>query len=178
MPVEWYEGDMIMLAKQRGIFHVAFTANSTLNGQRLVMGAGAALDVKKQFPKIDLNLGTELVYLREVESIEGDYNVLSVQAVSSGTRGWLGSESIADVVRVTAVQVKRDWRHIADWELTKTSLGLFRDYLRHLLSTGEQGSAVINCPLIGMGGYSAQREQVIAMVEKQLQGADVIVCLK
>ena len=161
--MEWLSGDMLQVAREEECEIIAFTANSVLksiNGsQALVMGGGAAKRVRDAFPGIDIQLAEKIIESRSIDNNNSaDYYV-----VASKTNGlW-----------VAAVQVKRHWKDDGDWKLTETSL---KTLARHL-SKNPNRKCVLNCPLIGLGGFSDRIDDVKQMVEDTLKDANVFVCI-
>jgi hypothetical protein len=74
---------------------------------------------------------------------------------------------------VAAVQVKRHWKDAGVWDLTVDSLEALA---RHLAKYPDL-KCVLNCPLIGLGGFADRAEEVKEMVSLVLQDANVLVCV-
>lgn len=160
--MKWISGDLIDIARAENCHVVAFTANSVLKTVdqqlALVMGAGAAKRVRDYFPGIDIALGQKIAALQTTprSGVQKDYHI-----VSSKHSG----------MHVAALQVKRDWRDEGDWDLTAQSLTLLSGYLAEFPHL----KCVLNCPLIGLGGFRERKAEVQAMVEKHLEGANILV---
>jgi hypothetical protein len=155
----WQTGDILDIANSERCNVVAFTANSVLNKNgALVMGAGVAKRIRDHYPDIDAKLGSKITK-KLGENNQADFHV-AVQKVED--------------VFVVAVQVKRDWRDNGDWDLTVESLELLARYL----SEYPHLKCVLNCPLIGLGGFGNQQDKVRKMVESVFENTDIIVCVK
>ena len=169
--MQWQQGDMLEYAQAHKISTICFTANGIVSGGRLVCGAGAALDVKRKFPSADRSLGNLLEYKRWKQGLQGDYFTLETEQL---TRNWLGDHNV-DAVRIVAVQVKRDWRDNGDWHLTEKSLLRLRADLNRWRVEKDRPEAVLNCPLIGRGGFSDRKDEVFKMVEYYLEDMNITV---
>ena len=83
---------------------------------------------------------------------------------------WL--EDKKDHIRLVALQVKRHYNAQGDLDLTEQSLEKFAEMMR----SRPERRAVMNCPLIGLGGFGDQQKLVTDLVERVLGDIDVIVC--
>ena len=176
--MKWCTGDLIEISKSEKCNVIAFTANSYVTSDfRLVMGAGCAKRVRDHFLGVDFDLGNR-IRKRISSSLEN-----AVESVVSPKEGVQADYYVAGVPRdgiiVAAVQVKRHYQDHknsdskkACFELTIASL----KKLRRWCEKNNDSRVVINCPLIGCGGYSQEEDQVKAMVEKTLGSVDIYVC--
>lgn len=150
--MNWTTGDLIEVARAKGIRVVGFSANAVITRDGdLVMGAGAARRIKNAYPGIERILGEAI----GVFGLAPDYYL---QPASYGR------------TRILAYQVKRDWRESGDFALTRESLTRLAEWSR------ANGPVVVNCPLIGAGGWGSRSDEVFEMVERALADADVTVC--
>ena len=156
--MEWRKGDMIDIAAQEGITTIGFTANAVIwrdNGvPKLVAGRGAALRVREKFPTVDAMLAAAILKGKDRMGVHHDYHCVSV---------------VGKFYKIFAVQVKRHWRDPGDWPLTEASLEAFASMLP------QEEAAVLNCPLIGEGGFADRKDEVMGMVERILNNRQVIV---
>ena len=172
--MNWTRGDLIDVARHEGITHVAFTANAEVTaGKALVMGAGAAKRIRDYFLGIDKVFASLLEFHLCDPASHRDYRLMTY---TTHSEGWLGVDWISDVVTVSAVQVKRRWQEPGDLQLTRESLVLLRGYVREKEAAGLDARCVINCPLIGHGGWSLRKGEVYEMVEAVFQHGPVTVC--
>lgn len=148
----WASGkDLVTHARAISASHVAFTANSVLNRGRLVMGAGAAKRVRECMPGVDYALGAL--------SPGGDYHLL------------LAESEFWSPAAVLAVQVKRHYSDPGDIDLTHRSLLALAEFC-----VGTPGALIVmNCPLVGHGGYADRASEVEEMVEEVLSEHPVVV---
>ena len=144
--MEWRDDvDFLDLAIEENINNIVFTANSVVTNGKLVMGAGAALRIRNAYPEIDSQFGELLL-----PNGRKDYHVVEVHRPEENPH------------TVYALQVKRHYRDNGDFELCITSL-------RKLIDKLKDEPAVLNCPLIGYGGFSDKTQRVYDMVEKELK---------
>lgn len=163
--MEWRKGDMLEVGKKEVCNVIAFTANAVVREERgqsaLVMGGGAALRVRDAFPGIDFALGKRILSTSSrptlKSGVQDDYYVVAAK------QGDLW---------VAAVQVKRHWKDAGDWDLTVDSLEALA---RHLAKYPDL-KCVLNCPLIGLGGFADRIDEVKDMVSLVLKDANVLVC--
>lgn len=150
--MKWFDNeDFLDLAIRLKVNHLAFTANSVIKESGLVMGAGAALRIRNAYPGIDGEFG------RILNRLPGrDYHVMHV----------LQPEHVPS--NIYALQVKRHYRSDGDIELTRLSLRKFALSL-------EGAEAVLNCPLIGLGGYADNPQEIFELVEEELANTSVCV---
>ena len=172
--MDWQVGDIISIGEAKKYDVIAFTANSYVTADfRLVMGAGAAKRVLRHYPGIDAEFGTRirvgelgfedgLIY--PPHGVQKDYLVAGVPRAG---------------IIIAAVQVKQHFRDHTEpeakdlcWELTVKSLAKLRRWCeRH-----PDKRVVMNCPLIGFGGYGDQEERVRIMTIEALRGTSVTIC--
>jgi hypothetical protein len=162
--MDWRVGDFVKLAKESDRRVIAFTANAVLKGSAqkplLVMGKGAAAAVLEEFPTANAALACRLPPFPL--GLQPDYGCVSAQLQNlEGTP-----------CHVVAVQVKRGWKDDGIFDLTERSLRQFAEMMR----LRPDRKAVLNCPLIGNGGFAHQSDRVKSMVEAALQDIDVWVC--
>ena len=163
--MQWTQGDMLECAKQNGINTIAFTANSCIGSDgALVMGAGAAKRVRDAFPGVGTGLAAAI-------PTGGDYHI-ACHVYGADVESTDYSQYHAKAI-IVAVQVKRDWQDPGDWDLTVTSLKQLAAYLYYRTP---QAKAVLNCPLIGHGGWRGREVEVMRMVEEILADIDIVVC--
>lgn len=159
--MEWVYGDMIDVCRGRDYDGIVFTANSVVNkDNELVMGGGAALRVKNAFPKAALVLGNQIK--------QDGYNWVQPDYYLAGC--------VFDAVKpfyVFALQVKRDFRHKGDIQLTIQSL---KD-LAAWCEENPEVKLVMNCPLIGLGGYSSRVDEVKEIVSSILKNTSIVVTI-
>lgn len=149
--MEWRDGcDFLELAIQENIDNIVFSANSVVNRQGLVMGKGAAQRIRDAYPGITHDFGKILD-----RRPPGDYHVIHVCREESPSN-------------VFALQVKRHYRDLGDFELCRQSL-------RKLSEILGSDKAVMNCPLISNGGFHNEKESVYEMVESELKYCQVLV---
>lgn len=149
--MEWQDNcDFLELAIQEGIDNIVFSANSVVNKHGLVMGKGAAQRIRDAYPGITHDFGKILD-----RKPPGDYYVINVLRPESPQH-------------VYALQVKRHYRDSGDLELCRKSL-------QQLVQILGDSRAVMNCPLISNGGFSAMKEQVYEMVESELENLPILV---
>jgi hypothetical protein len=164
--MEWRTGDMLDVGQKEGCNVIAFTANAVVREERrqaaLVMGGGAALRVRNAFPGIDFALGQRILNASSRPSfksgVQDDYYVVAAKQ---------------NDLWVAAVQVKRHWQDVGDWDLTEDSLEALS---RHLAKYPDL-KCVLNCPLIGLGGFADRADEVKEMVSLVLKDANVLVCV-
>ena len=159
------------------------------------MGAGAAKRVKDRFPEAPVALGNSIARIQltgilcQKKLDDSDYepsdNAIR-ELIHAGvqedyhTMGYLHCPEQMECThehclsvhhQIVAVQTKRDWKAPGDWDLTVASLKMFSARLNK-----ENIRFVLNCPLIGLGGFGDERKRVFDMVEEILGQNDVIVC--
>jgi hypothetical protein len=117
----------------------------------LVMGRGAALELKEKFPGIDIELGKEI---RLVCRSQGDYGFVLVDFPkdSKTTYG--------------VFQVKNHYKDDANIQLISCSCDVLMDWIRFSWEQGGQliYSISMNFPGIGYGGL--KREWVLPIISK------------
>ena len=162
--MKWAEGDILEHAKTNTGTALAFTANSMLVHNKLNMGGGAAKDVRDEYPGVDAAFFEILSEGVNDNCVLSDYHLCAVE-----TEGRT----------IIAVQVKRDTREKATPNAKRAWYELARRSLEHLAVWQEATGTpvVINCPLIGLGGFSTYPEfmQVKLMVDMTLGDADITV---
>lgn len=149
--MEWRDDcDFLELAIQENIDHIVFSANRVVNKYGLVMGKGAAQRIRDAYPGITSDFGKILDRQRP-----GDYHVIQVHRHENPSN-------------VYALQVKRHYRDLGDFELCRTSL-------QKLVEILGDSPAVMNCPLIKNGGFHDEKERVFEMIESVLKNSPVLV---
>jgi len=164
--MEWRSGDMVDVCRETNADGIVFTANSvvTKSGE-LVMGAGAAKRVQNCFPNsLAKALGAQI--LKDVSvQVQPDYHLAGVV---------FKQKSNPDLpFYIFALQVKRDFRLPGDLKLTIASLGSLVNWCEEHPNT----RLVMNCPLIGLGGFAAQKEEIVNLVSETLAKTSVIVTI-
>jgi hypothetical protein len=173
--MEWCKGDLIDVFRDMGAGVLAFTSNAVVRaseeGPKLVMGAGAAKRVRDEFERVDYKLGAAIARNTPLSDIEalGRTAMPSVYGLHPDYHVALASQ---EGVKILAVQVKRHYNAEGDLALARRSLEKFAE----MMKDRPDRRAVINCPLIGFGGYRGTPELVEAMVEEVLAGVQVAVC--
>ncbi len=163
--MEWWQGDLFEVVKQTEAQVIAFTANAVLKPNRsLICGAGAAKSVRDKCPGVDKALGEVLFQRSNKTGLQEDYYVIEVEYWSQ----W-----------VMAVQTKRRPdipKNKAEkqelWDLTSKSL----EYLAILAKKHPERRIVLNCPLIGLGGFGDELDEVGDLVEEKLVDTNIVVC--
>jgi hypothetical protein len=159
--MQWVEGDLIEICNRLNADGVVFSANSVvLSNGELCLGAGAALRVRNAFPKAALVLGNQIK--------QDGYNWVQPDYYLAGC--------VFDAVKpfyVFALQVKRDFRHKGDIQLTIQSL---KD-LAAWCEENPEVKLVMNCPLIGLGGYSSRVDEVKEIVSSILKNTSIVVTI-
>lgn len=159
--MQWAEGDLIEICNRLNADGVVFSANSVvLSNGELCLGAGAALRVKNAFPKAALVLGKQIKQ-DGYNWVQPDYYLVGCMF------------NIEKPFYVFALQVKRDFRHKGDLELTNQSLAELATWCEE----NPEIKLVMNCPLIGLGGYANQIEEIKATTELILNKTNVIVTI-
>ena len=184
MSLEWRHGDLVDVAKETGANVLAFSANAVLKqGEsglyKLVMGAGAAKRVRDYYPGSDWKLGASVARntQRLRVSLGGDRGTrmadygLQPDYYLAKTTCWDERHEQPTPMLIVALQVKREWKDRGDLELASQSLMRFHDLMRE----NPEYRAVMNCPLVGLGGFSL--EEVRPVVEATLSGTNTTICL-
>jgi len=142
--MEWVDGvDFLDFARETSIDNIVFSANSVIGRNGLIMGAGAALRIRDAYPGIDMQFG------QIIDRMPRDYLVAHVQRIDETPSN------------VFALQVKRHYKNPGDLELCRRSI-------QKLSSVIGDETAVMNCPLISLGGFGDQCETVYQLVEEEL----------
>lgn len=161
--MEWHTGDMIDACKEFGAQGIVFTANSVITNQNgmseLVMGLGAAKRVRDFFPSAPRILAQEIKQTNA--RIQPDYHLA----------GFYFTDKNLSPFYIFALQVKRDFKNNGDLALTIESLQILADWC----IANPDVKLIMNCPLIGLGGFSDQEEDIKNIVEKILFNANVVV---
>lgn len=156
--MRWVDGEMIAVAYKEGADTLAFTANSVIKKDgSLVMGGGAAKRVADFFPETPAALGAKIT--------------------SNPDRDFLIAEApVSDLCidRVLAVQVKRHFKDDGDLDLTKAALNALAKWC----ISNPKSLVVLNCPLIGLGGFAHRIDEVKQAVSSILKDSNVIVCIQ
>lgn len=151
--MKWVRGaDLLDHAREVGATHVAFTANYVVKRGRLVMGAGAAKRVRDALPGVDAAIG-------RLCPPSGDYHLICVEDERWNPKG------------VLAVQVKRHYSDDGDWDLAVRSLRALAEFCEG----NRDAFVVMNCPLVGRGGFADRSSEVESMVEEVLCEHPVLV---
>lgn len=153
--MRWIQGDLIDVATKLNAHVLGFTANSviTKNG-KLVMGGGAAKRVRDYFDGVDAELGKNIG--------------------ANLTDFLLAEANVSDLIvdKVLAIQVKRHFKDDGDLDLTKQALEKLKEWSEKHPSE----HIVINCPLIGLGGFANEVDKIKKEVESVLGSANITVC--
>ena len=173
--MQWHNGDVLELAESVKANIVLFTANSVVTDSRLVMGAGFAKQVRDTFKGIDLELGRTLLGSSGTNGVQPDYGLVTAVTRHNNRSLIIG-----------ALQVKKhynDHKNVKTkqgcWELTESSLFMLQTTLRGWSKNLPPFVLVMNCPLIGLGGYASEKDKVVGLVENYLgEFEDVYVCTK
>lgn len=162
--MEWRTGDMIDVCKEVGANGIVFTANSVVkNNGELTMGGGAAKRVRDYFPSsVPSALGQEIK--KNNDRVQPDYYLAGIQFKLKET---------LEPFYIFALQVKRDFKDNGDLSLTIESLQLLAKWC----SENPDVKLVLNCPLIGLGGFANQKEDIRNIVDGILFNCDVVVTL-
>lgn len=163
--MEWRNGDMIDVCREVGANGIVFTANSVVStNDCLVMGAGAAQRVRDAFPKsIQRALGAQIK--QSSPGVQPDYHFVGVT---------LPMAKQPDLpFYIFALQVKRHYAEPGDLALTVESLEALNSWCR----ANPDVKLVMNCPLIGLGGFASQIDKVKSIVEGILSDTNVIVTI-
>jgi GTP-sensing pleiotropic transcriptional regulator CodY len=113
---------------------ILVTTNSTVDGWRLVMGRGAALEAASRYPSLPYDLAQRIHNWREIKSLF-TYGVVIVPPYANG-------------VRLGAFQVKYDWKSPAEIGLIDFSTSMLVAVARAL----PDWRIALNYPGIGLGG--------------------------
>lgn len=162
--MEWVQGDIIDVCRDKKANGVVFTANSVIlkNGD-LCLGAGAAKRVRDYFPaSVPSALAQEIK--QNNDRIQPDYYLAGIQFKLKET---------LEPFYIFALQVKRDFNDKGDLSLTVESLQLLAEWC----NANPGVKLVLNCPLIGLGGFSDQKEDIKNIVDGILFNCDVVVTL-
>jgi hypothetical protein len=119
-------GNMFDALPQTDLF--LFTANSTVNAGKLVMGAGFALQVKERWPGIDLAIG---------KMIEDKKNFGLMISANWPTK------------KVGAFQTKTHWKLSSSKDVVKNSTAMLKKWAAE---THPESRVDLNFPAIGLGG--------------------------
>ncbi|MFK5073233.1 hypothetical protein ACI4BE_27295, partial [Klebsiella pneumoniae] len=86
----------------------------------------------------------------------------------------LAEAEVSDLIvdKVLAIQVKRHFKDDGDLDLTKKSLAKLKEWS----DNNPSEHIVINCPLIGLGGFSKDVDRIKKEVESALGSANITVC--
>jgi hypothetical protein len=162
--VEWRVGDLIDVCKEADADGIVFTANAVIqnknNAPELVMGFGAAKRIGDYFPNVASLLAKEIK--QEETRIQPDYYLAGLKFKNNKKE---------TPFYVFALQVKRDFKDKGDIELTIQSLKQLANWCKE----NPEIHLVLNCPLIGAGGFSHQKEIIFDIVEKELESLNIIV---
>ena len=161
--MEWRNGDMIDVCREVGANGVVFTANSVVTtSDYLVMGAGAAQRVRDAFPSsVQKALGSQIKQVKH--GVQPDYYLAGVTLPMANKPD--------SPFYIFALQVKRHYAAPGDLALTVESL----ESLNRWCKANPDVKLVMNCPLIGLGGFASQIDKVKSIVEGILSDANVIV---
>lgn len=164
--MEWRTGDMVDVCKEIGADGIVFTANSYVkkNGG-FCMGAGAALRVYDYFPKTLAPSLARIIGYSGLYGVQPDYHF-------AGVTFNLKNDS-SRLFYVFALQVKRHFAEPGDLDLTIESL----NHLANWCDNNPNVRLVLNCPLIGLGGFAAKKEEVQQMVESILGRTNIVVTI-
>lgn len=163
--MEWRNGDMVDVCREVGANGIVFTANSVVTANNcLVMGAGAAKRVKDAFPdSVPRALGAQIK--KSNHGVQPDYHLVGVKLPMA--------QSPDSPFYIFALQVKRHYAAPGDLALAVESLKALSGWC----SLNPDAKLVMNCPLIGLGGFAGQIDKVKSIVEDILSDANVIVTI-
>lgn len=111
-----------------------FTSNGTLNGDRLVMGAGTARQVRDRFPSIDRKIGIKIISNFSPECGTYEY-------------GLLVSDRWPDA-KIAAFQTKYHWKDKSDIDLIRLGINQLQEWCRLY----PEARVDLPMPGIGLGG--------------------------
>lgn len=167
--MEWRTGDMISVCKEIDADGIVFTANSVVKDvkgtKELVMGGGAALRVYQYFPKSLASSLANIISPKGAVGVQPDYYFSGVS--------FKRSKHVSQLFYVFALQVKRHYANPGDLDLTIESLKQLATWCKE----NPDKQLVLNCPLIGLGGFSAQTDKVKGIVESILGNTNVVVTI-
>jgi len=167
--MEWRTGDMIDVCKELDADGVVFTANSVINNvngkRQLVMGGGAALRVYQHFPQTLSPSLANIIAPGAGTGVQPDYHLAGVT--------FKIKNNSSRVFYVFALQVKRHFVKPGDLSLTVESL----KQLAQWCESHPDIKLVLNCPLIGLGGFASRTEEVKGIVESILGNTNVVVTI-
>lgn len=127
------------------------TTNNTVTGKgKLVMGRGAAKQLRDSFPGIDFELGQKITSLRKWSTNE-DY--LFITHLYAGKI-------------IGLLQVKRYFSDAADFKLIAASLEMFRYYARGMNGSCPGCKIFINFPGIGAGKLADKEKEILKLLKK------------
>jgi hypothetical protein len=163
--MEWRKNDIIDVYKAENANGIVFTANSVVitknHNSELVMGAGAAKRIRDYFNQ-DITCKFGNIIKTNDARIQPDYYLKGIKFTL---------ESNPAPLYIFALQVKRDFKDKGDLHLTIQSL----EALAQWCQSNPEIKLVLNCPLIGCGGFKNQKEEVFDLVEEILKDCNVIV---
>jgi len=125
---------------------IVFTANASVGTSRLIMGAGAALAVKRVYPNVDLSLGLMLLDMK-VDQPSADIQ----KPFPLPPYYLLGT--VYDSRQIYAFQTKRCWWEEADPSLIEGAARRLKD----LAKKEKNKTFHLNYPGIGLGGLTKER---------------------
>jgi hypothetical protein len=167
--MEWRTGDLINVCKELDADGVVFTANSVIcnkNGIRqLVVGSGAALRVKQYFPDSLPSALANVVAPGDTFGVTPDYHFAGVT--------FKRANKPDSPFYVFALQVKRHFANDGDLQLAIESL----TQLAAWCQDNPDVKLVLNCPLIGLGGFASRAEEIKGVVEGILRNTNVVVTI-
>lgn len=163
--MEWRNGDMIDVCREVGANGIVFTANSVVKGDgSLVMGAGAAKRVRDAMPSsIQKALGA--LIMDSQPGVQPDYYLAGIHLPSA--------KKPDTPFYIFAIQTKRHYAKPGDIELAIKSMSALKEWC----DSNPDIKLVMNCPLIGNGGFANQIDKVKSIVEDVLSDTNVIVTI-
>lgn len=127
------------------------TTNNTITSKgKLVMGKGAAKQLRDALPGIDFELGQKITSLKKWSAKE-DYLFIT-HLYNSRIIGLL--------------QVKRHFRDAADFDLIAASLDMFKYYARGMRGSCPDCKIFINFPGIGAGKLANKESEILKILKK------------
>lgn len=167
--MEWHTGDLIDVCKKLDADGVVFTANSVICNKndirQLVMGGGAALRIKQYFPDSLPSALANVVAPGDTFGVAPDYHFAGVT--------FKRANKPDSSFYVFALQVKRHFANDGDLQLTVESLNRLADWCQEHPNI----RLVLNCPLIGLGGFAHRAEEIKGVVEGILRNTNVVVTI-
>jgi hypothetical protein len=158
--MKWHKGDIVDLFNTGKYNALGFTANARRSRfGDLIMGAGAAKKVADAYPGVPRALGVAVGAMKVP-----DY----LLAFAEVDDQWF-----------FALQTKRHWKDEYG-NVTYDMADLARRSLEALNQYADEHpdmNFVVNCPLIGLGGYGHKKKFIKELVEQAVPANNVTVCV-